>query len=130
MKVSKQARRDGKTLFNACCVNGILDEAKIRQAVTLVIAQKPRGYVNTLTHLQRLVKLDIDRRTARVENAVESTPAQRATIEAALAQKYGPGMNVTYSVNPALLGGVKVKAGSDIYDGSVAGRLAALNDTL
>ena len=130
MKVSKQARRDGKTLFNACCVNGVLDEAKIRQAVTLVIAQKPRGFVSTLTHLQRLVKLDLDRRTARVENAVESTPAQRAAIEAALAQKYGPGMNVTYSVNPALLGGVKVKAGSDIYDGSVAGRLAALNDNL
>ncbi len=130
MKVSKQARRDGKTLFNVCCVNGILDEAKIRQAVTLVIAQKPRGYVSTLTHLQRLVKLDIDRRTARVENAVESTPAQRSAIEAALAQKYGPGMNVTYSVNPALLGGVKVRAGSDIYDGSVAGRLATLNDNL
>ncbi|MEQ2008207.1 MAG: F0F1 ATP synthase subunit delta [Limisphaerales bacterium] len=130
MKVSKQARRDGKTLFNACCVSGILDEAKLRQTVTLVIAQKPRGYVSTLTHLQRLVKLDIARRTARVENAVESTPAQRAAIEAALTQKYGPGMNVTYSVNPALLGGVKVKAGSDIYDGSVAGRLAALNDTL
>ena len=130
MKVSKQARRDGKTLFNACCVNGVLDEAKIRQVVTLVIAQKPRGYMSTLTHLQRLVKLDLDRRTARVENAVESTPAQRAAIEAALAQKYGPGMNVTYSVNPALLGGVKVKAGSDIYDGSVAGRLAALNDNL
>ena len=130
MKVSKQARRDGKTLFNACCVNGILDEAKVRQTVTLVIAQKPRSYVSTLTHLQRLVKLDIARRTALVENAVESTPAQRAAVEAALAQKYGPGMNVTYSVNPALLGGVKVKAGSDIYDGSVAGRLAALNDNL
>ena len=130
MKVSKQARRDGKTLFNVCCVNGILDEAKIRQAVTLTIAQKPRGYVSTLTHLQRLVKLDIARRTARVENAVESTPVQRSAIEAAIAQKYGPGMNVTYSVNPALLGGVKVRAGSDIYDGSVAGRLAALNDNL
>ena len=117
-------------MFNACCVNGILDETKIRQAVTLVIAQKPRAYVSTLTHLQRLVKLDIDRRTARVENAVECTPLQRSAIEAALAQKYGPGMNVTYSVNPALLGGVKVKAGSDIYDGSVAGRLAALNDNL
>ena len=86
MKVSKQARRDGTTLFNACSVNGILDEAKLRQAVTLVIAQKPRGYVTTLTHLQRLVKLDIARRTVRVENAVESTPAQRAAIEAALAQ--------------------------------------------
>ena len=130
MKVSKQARRDAKTLFNVCRVNGLLDEAKISQAVTLVIAQKPRGYVSTLTHLQRLVKLDIDRRTVRVENAVETTPAQMESIKATLAQKYGPGMNVNFVINPALLGGVKVKAGSDIYDGSVAGRLAALNDTL
>ena len=130
MKVSKQARRDAKTLFNVCRVNGLLDEAKISQAVTLVIAQKPRGYVSTLTHLQRLVKLDFARRTARVENAVETTPAQMESIKATLAQKYGPGMNVNFVINPALLGGVKVKAGSDIYDGSVAGRLAALNDTL
>jgi F-type H+-transporting ATPase subunit delta len=130
MKASKQARRDGKALFNACCINGVLDEAKVRQVVAAVIAQKPRGYIATLEHLQRLVKLDLDRRSARVENAVESTPAQMESIKAALAQKYGPGMNVTFWVNPALIGGVKIKAGSDIYDGSVAGRLAALNDTL
>jgi F-type H+-transporting ATPase subunit delta len=130
VKTSKQARRDGKSLFNACCVNGLLDEAKVRQTVAAVIAQKPRGYVGTLTHLERLVKLDMERRAARVENAVETTPAQMEAIKAALAQKYGPGMNVTFRVNPALIGGVKVKAGSDIYDGSVAGRLAALKDTL
>jgi len=130
MKVGKQSRRDGKALFNACSVNGVLDEAKVRQAVAAVIAQKPRGYVGTLTHLHRLVKLDLDRRSARVENAVESTPAQMDAIKAALEQKYGPGMNVTFWVNPALIGGVKIKAGSDIYDGSVVGRLAALTDTL
>ena len=129
MKVSKQARRDGKTLFNACCVGGVLNEDKVRQTVGAVIAQKPRGYVGTLTHLQRLVKLDLARRSARVENAVESSPAQMDAIKAALTQKYGPGMNVTFWVNPALIAGVKIKAGSDIYDGSVAGRLAALNDT-
>ncbi|MBM3828919.1 MAG: F0F1 ATP synthase subunit delta [Verrucomicrobia bacterium] len=130
MKVGKQSRRDAKVLFAACCVGGLLDEAKIRQAVAAVIAQKPRGYVGTLTHLQRLVKLDLDRRSARVENAVETTPAQREAVQTALAAKYGPGMNVTFAVNPALIGGLKIKAGSDIYDGSVAGRLAALNDTL
>jgi len=119
MKVSKQARRDGKTLFNACCVGGILNEDKVRQTVGAVIAQKPRGYVGTLTHLQRLVKLDLARRSAQMD-----------AIKAALAQKYGPGMNVTFWINPALIAGVKIKAGSDIYDGSVAGRLAALNDTL
>ena len=130
MKVGKQSRRDGKALFHACCVNGVLDEAKVRQAVAAVIAQKPRGYIGTLTHLQRLIKLDLDRRSARVENAVETTSAQMDAIKTALAAKYGPGMNVTFWVNPARLGGVKIKAGSDIYDGSVAGRLAAQNATL
>lgn len=130
MKVNKQARRDGKSLFTACCVAGVLSEDKLRQTVTAVIAQKPRGYVGTLTHLQRLVKLDLERRSARVENAVETTPVQMENITAALAKKYGPGMNVTFFVNPALIGGLKIKAGSDIYDGSVAGRLAALTDTL
>ena len=130
MKVNKQGRRDGKSLFTACCVAGVLSEDKLRQTVTAVIAQKPRGYVGTLTHLQRLVKLDLERRSARVENAVETTPAQMENIKSELARKYGPGMNVTFFINPALIGGLKIKAGSDIYDGSVAGRLAALTDTL
>lgn len=130
MKISKQARRDGKALFGACCVNGVLDEDRVRQAVTRVIAQKPRGYLATLSYFQRLVKLDLDRRTARVENAVETGPEQRAAIAASLQQRYGPALNLTYHTNPALIGGLRVRVGSDVYDGSVAGRLAALEASL
>jgi F-type H+-transporting ATPase subunit delta len=127
MKISKQSRRDAKTLFNVCRVDGLLDENRVRQAVTEVIAKKPRGYVGTLHQFKRLVKLDLDRRSARVENAVETTPAQVAAIKANLAKQYGPGLDVTFWVNPALIGGLRVKVGSDVYDGSVAGRLAALS---
>lgn len=130
MKINKQARRDGKAIFGACCASGVLDEAKVRQAISAIVAQKPRGYAGTLAQLQRLVKLDLARRSARVENAVETTPAQREAVQSALIAKYGPVMNVTFAVNPALIGGVKIKAGSDIYDGSVVGRLAALKETL
>ena len=52
MKISKNARRDAKSLFTCCKVNGVLDEAKVRQAVTAVIGQKPRGYVGVLSHFQ------------------------------------------------------------------------------
>lgn len=130
MKLSKQARRDGKALFHACCVNGVLDENRVREAVARVIAQKPRGYLATLSYFQRLVKLDLDRRTARVENAVETAPEQRAAIAASLQQRYGPALNLTYETNPALIGGLRVRVGSDVYDGSVAGRLAALQAAL
>jgi len=130
MKIGKQARRDGKALFNACRVNAVLDESRVRQAVTAVLAQKPRGYLATLSHFQRLVKLDLDRRTARIENAVESSSAQMAAIQDGLAAKYGPGLNVSFWINPQLIGGLKIKVGSDIYDGSVAGRLAGLEASL
>jgi F-type H+-transporting ATPase subunit delta len=130
MKISKQSRRDAKTLISACRVNGLLDEGRVRNAVAQVIAQKPRGYVGTLKQFQRLVKLDIDRRTARVENAVETTPAQMAAIKANLEARYGAGLNLSFWLNPALIGGLRIKVGSDIYDGSVAGRLAEIKNSL
>ncbi len=128
MKISKQARRDARQLFNSCRANGLLDEARVRQAVQLVIAQKPRGYVAVLSHFQRLVKLDLDRRAARVESAVESSPALMESIKAGLARRYGQGLEVTFSINPALIGGLRIKVGSDVYDGSVQARLAGLEE--
>ncbi len=129
MKISKQSRRDAKALFNVCRVDGVLDESRVRQTVTAVIAGKPRGYVATLSHFQRLVKLDLDRRSARVENAVETSPALAQAINEQLTRRYGPGLNVTFWVNPALIGGLRIKVGSDVVDGSVAARLAALENS-
>lgn len=130
MKITKQARRDGKALFNACRVEGVLDEGRVREAVKAVVARKPRGYLATLSHFQRLVKLDLDRRAAIVVNATETTPEQMTAIKENLSQRYGAGLNVTFLVDPKLIGGLKVKVGSDIFDGSVAGRLAQLESSL
>ncbi len=126
MKINKQARRDGKALFNTCRVSGVLDEGRVRQTVSAVIAQKPRGYVGILSHFQRLVKLDIERRSATVESAVAASEALQASVKANLAARYGAGLNVKFAVNPSLIGGLRVKVGSDVFDGSVKARLAEL----
>lgn len=130
MKINKQARRDAKALFNACKVNGVLDENRVRQTVGAVIAQKPRGYVAVLSHFQRLVKLDIDRRTALVESATPLSESLASDVKANLAQRYGQGLNVSFAINPALIGGLRVKVGSDVYDGSVKARLDALAERM
>ena len=129
MKISKQARRDAKQLFNVCKVSGVLDEGRVRQTVTAVIAQKPRGFVGILSHFQRLVKLDIERRSATVESAVVASEALQSSVKANLAQRYGQGLNVTFAVNPSLIGGLRVKVGSDVFDGSVKARLAELESS-
>jgi len=126
VKLSKQARRDAKELFRACRVNGLLDDAKVRQVVQQVIAAKPRGYFAILNHFQRLVKLDLDRRTARVESPVPLAEPQQASIRANLARRYGDGLIFAFSRNPGLIGGLRVQIGSDVFDGSVEARLAAL----
>ena len=130
MKISKQARRDAKSLFQTCKVNGLLEDNRARQAVSAVIAQKPRGYVAILHHFQRLVKLDLDRRTARVENAVETPPELMNSIRANLERRYGSGLNISFGITPGLIGGLRIKVGSDVYDGSVKARLEALQSSL
>ncbi len=130
MKITKQARRDAKQLFNVCKVNGVLDEGRVRQTVGAVIEKKPRGFLVILSQFQRLVKLDLERRSARVESAVPASAVLQASVQANLAQRYGPGLNVTFAVNPALIGGLRVQVGGDVFDGSVKARLDALAESI
>ena len=126
MKISKQARRDAKQLYRFCRVNGVLDEGRVRQAVQQVIATKPRGYFAILSHFQRLVKLDLAGRTARVDSPVPLDEPQQASLRANLARRYGAGLVFAFSQNPSLIGGLRVQVGSDVFDGSVQARLADL----
>ncbi len=130
MKTSKQARRDAKELFRGCRVQGVLDEAKVRAVVTRVIAAKPRGYLAVLDHFKRLVKLDLDRRMARVESPGPLPAAQLDSLKSNLTRRYGPGLIHIFAPNPELIGGLRVRVGFDVFDGSVRARLAALEENL
>ena len=129
MKISKQARRDAKELFRSCLVQGLLDDRKALQAVHLVLRAKPRGYLAVLSHFHRLVKLDVQRRTARIESAVPLPADLQAQVQAALDRAYGAGLDVSFTQNPALIGGMRVKVGCDVFDGSVQARLAGLEES-
>ena len=129
MKISKQSRRDAKGLLRAVQVNGVLDENKVRQVVDQVLSSKPRGYIGTLMHFQRLVKLDIDRHTALIETVIPIDAAQQSQLKAALEKRYGAGLRFAFVQNPALIGGVRIQVGSDVYDGSVRTRLNRLQES-
>jgi len=119
MKITKQSRREAKELFRSCVVGGLLEENRVRQAVQQVLQTKPRGYLGILTHFLRLVKLDIERRTARVASAVPLATDLQTQIQTSLARSYGKGLDISFAQNPELIGGVRIKVGSDVYDGSV-----------
>jgi F-type H+-transporting ATPase subunit delta len=126
MKISKPAQRDARQLFRSCQANGLLDENRVRQAVALVLARKPRRYIEILSRLLRLVKLDLERRTARVESAAILPDDLQADVANRIKKIYGAGVSLTFGQNPALIGGLRVKVGSDVYDGSVRAKLESL----
>ena len=128
MKGSKQSRRDAKQLFKSCQVDGQLNEDRVRKTVALLIEKKPRGYFGILQELQRLVKLDVNSRSASVVSAVELTEEQKQSVRDSLGRMKGGDVAIEFVQNPDLIGGMRVKIGDDVYDGSMKTRLARLEE--
>ena len=101
----------------------------MRQAMALVIEKKPRGYFGILQELQRLVKLDVSSRSARVESAVALTEAQQQSVRESLVRLKGGEVTVEFAENAGLIGGMRVKIGDDVFDGSVKTRLVSLSES-
>jgi len=127
MKISKIAAATARRLFGLCQVNGQLDDNKLRDLVSKLIEAQPRDYRAILSAIQRLTRLEEARRTVVVESATELTATEGQKITAGLANEYGANLNIEYKINPELLGGLKIKVGDDLLDGSVKGRIDRLS---
>ncbi len=128
MKTNRQAQREAKRLFRVCVVNNSLDEGRVRQVVEQVITAGRPGGLKILSRFQRLVRLKREAHSAKVESSTPLPGDVRAQIESELARMYGGGLLMSYTDNPALVGGVRITVGSDVYDGSIKGRLTALSE--
>jgi F-type H+-transporting ATPase subunit delta len=126
MRTTKQTRREATQLFRVCLVNGLLDEDRVRQVVDRVIEGKRRGYLALLSFFYRLVRLERARHTAEVDSAVPLPEDLRTSVQDSLQSMYGRGINILFAHRPELIGGMRIKVGSDVYDGSVRAELAAL----
>lgn len=129
MKIKKEAKREAKQLFRLCLVNGVLDEHRVRRVAQQVVAAGRRDRPAILSHFGRLVKLELTRHTATIESATPLSADVQAAIETGLRSRYGPGITAVFIHRPALIGGMRIQVGSDVYDGSVRAGLAALEKT-
>lgn len=68
--------------------------------------------------------------TAGVTSAVELNDAEKAGLDKTLAKMTGKTVQVSYSVDPSLVGGVVVRIGDKIIDGSVKTRLCDMRERL
>ncbi len=126
MKSSKEALRTARQLIEASMVDGKLDLQKVRTIVAKLVEKKPRGYVQVADQLGRLARLEVEKNMARVESAIALDEATKATVLNDLRAKYGSQIEAEYSVDPDLIGGMRIRIGSDVWDGSVKNRIERL----
>jgi F-type H+-transporting ATPase subunit delta len=130
MKTSRKARRIARELFRLCQIDGRVDAGRAQMVAGRIAESGRRGTFDVLSDFLRRVRLDRDAHRALVESATALPDDVRASVQADLANRYGKGIETTFVVNPALVGGMRVKVGSDVYDASVRAKLAALEARL
>jgi len=130
MKIPKEARKLSRSLFRASFTGGHLDRARITAVLQVVAARKPRHTLNVLKAYQRLVRMELARRHAVIASATPLEPDAAAKILADLQGRFGLDITHEFQVIPALIGGLRVQLGSNVWDGSVSGRLELLQTNL
>ncbi len=130
MKLTREARRTSKKLFQAVLRNGRVDADAARSVITALGKSRPRHYLQILKDFKRQIRLELAKSECYVESASELDPSERAQITAGLRQRHGADLNPQFRVVPSLLGGLRIRIGSNLWDGSIRGRLDRLASKL
>jgi F-type H+-transporting ATPase subunit delta len=130
MKVNKEIRRLSREMLRASFTDGQLDSGRIASLVDSLVARKPRNYVDVLKNYRRLLRLEVEKRRARIETASEVDREATSKVIENLKKRYGDDLTTEFVVNPQLLGGMRIRVGSDVWDGTVRNRLERLQQQL
>jgi F-type H+-transporting ATPase subunit delta len=89
-----------------------------------VASQRKRSIVLAIDDLLEKATGRQNRSVARVISAVPLTDAQQKRLAAVLTQIYGRAITVRTALDPTIEGGLVVRVGDEVIDGSVASRFA------
>jgi F-type H+-transporting ATPase subunit delta len=130
MKSSRESRKIASHLLRLSFSNGKIDQEKVTHMVQSVLSEKPRYHLDILKDYQRLVRLEVEKRHAVIESATPLNGSMGDRIVANLRSRYGDDLTTEFRTNPELLGGLRIKIGDDVWDGSVRHRLNQLQEQM
>src|ERR1700681_4744634 len=114
MKINKETRQLSKQLLRASFTGSQLDSTRIASLMKSLIEKKPRHYLKVLEAYKRLLRLEVEKRSATIETAAELDLDSAAEIVTNLKRKYGSDLDTRFAVNRELLGGMRIRVGSDV----------------
>jgi F-type H+-transporting ATPase subunit delta len=124
---AKAAQAFARQLFAMSVVDGVVSAERVAGVLEYVEIHHTPNPVMVLKAYQRLIATELAKGIALVEHAGAVNDSVLAAIAAAMTKKYGRPVTSTAQANPALLAGLRIRVGDDVYESSVAGQLAALS---
>jgi F-type H+-transporting ATPase subunit delta len=116
-------------LLGAATAGGLHD--KVRKFIGTLIEEAQIDQLELiLAELDRLVQRLPERQLAHVTSAVPLTNGEREALRAKLVDRFGADLDFQFDVDAGLIGGVHLRVGDKVIDGSVAGKLSALRERL
>ncbi|MGW8400697.1 ATP synthase F1 subunit delta, partial [Streptomyces lydicus] len=112
-----------KTELLRSLLGGRANPVTERIVVRLVVQPRGRSLEAGLDALSKLAAHRRDRMVAVVTSAVPLSEGQRERLSATLASLYGRQIHLNLDVDPEVLGGVQIRIGDEVINGTIAARL-------
>jgi F-type H+-transporting ATPase subunit delta len=127
MQIPKEARRKARELFDAALdATGRPDTSKALSIAVLLVKSAPRHSLQILKEFTRLIRLESAKHHAVIESAAPVDDSTRASILKSLEKRDGGTVTLETKVDPSLIGGSRIRLGSEVWDATVVSRLNAL----
>ena len=121
---------EGKVGLLESIVKGKYAISTINLLRRIIVLRRGRNIDATLAAYSHYVSARKDRMSAHIRTAVELTPAQAEKLRAALTKEVGKEVHINIEVDPKVLGGISIRYGDEIIDGTVVNRLTEASRAL
>ena len=130
MRGDKKTKLLAKQLLKLSLVNGEISPEQVHGVLGYIEKSQPRQMLALLKLYHRAIATEFAKSQAVVEHAGPVNDSVLASIGAAMTKKYQRTVTATAKRNDSLLAGLRVRVGSDVYESTVSGQLAALSSAL
>jgi F-type H+-transporting ATPase subunit delta len=120
----------GKVALLESIIKGKYANSTVSLLHRVVVLRRGRNIDATLAAYSHYVSVRRNRVVAHVRSAVALTPAQHQNLITSLGKAIGKSVHINVEVDPKVLGGISIRYGDEIIDGTMINRLAEASRAL
>jgi len=130
MKLTRQHRREARLLWQSVTTGGLPDEASIKEAVLALQQRGGRDVEAVLKCFLQRLEIYIRANQVGVVSADRLSERQQEQISGMFHGIETAQAGIRFSVDPSVIGGLRIEKGYQVTDMTIARQLAVLQDRL